>query len=368
MQQKPKIAVIGLKGLPAYGGAATVGENIINELKAEYTFTVYLISSHTEKKTSEDEGVKFIVFSKIPFKRINILYYYILSTFHSLLFANFDLVHLHHRDAAFLIPLLKLRYKIVLTTHGIFTNTDKWEKYNWYFRLQERYFVKFADKITCVSKKEQHLFKEILGISVNYIPNGVNQFAFESIQPIEKKQYIFFAASRIIRSKGLNIVLEALHKIHYQGELIVAGDLTQDFNYKNEILNNIKNLRVRFLGLVKDKNNLLRYIAESKMFIFPSITEAMSMMILEAASVKAIILCSDISENKDIFSENEVLFFGSQDSTDLALKIDFSLKNYGRLLKLSENAFKKVISNYPWQNIAQQYSIIFKSLLVSKVN
>ena len=27
---KKKIAVIGLKGLPAFGGAATIGENLIN--------------------------------------------------------------------------------------------------------------------------------------------------------------------------------------------------------------------------------------------------------------------------------------------------------------------------------------------------
>ena len=33
MNKKLKIAVIGLKGLPAFGGAATVGENIIEQLK-----------------------------------------------------------------------------------------------------------------------------------------------------------------------------------------------------------------------------------------------------------------------------------------------------------------------------------------------
>ena len=30
---RKRIAIIGLKGLPALGGAATVGESIINELK-----------------------------------------------------------------------------------------------------------------------------------------------------------------------------------------------------------------------------------------------------------------------------------------------------------------------------------------------
>ena len=47
--KKKKIAVIGLKGLPAFGGAATVGENIIEQLKDKYEFTVYSTSSHTSK-------------------------------------------------------------------------------------------------------------------------------------------------------------------------------------------------------------------------------------------------------------------------------------------------------------------------------
>ena len=42
-----KIAVIGLKGLPAFGGAAAVGESLINKLKNEYNFTVLSTASHT---------------------------------------------------------------------------------------------------------------------------------------------------------------------------------------------------------------------------------------------------------------------------------------------------------------------------------
>lgn len=62
--KKPRIAVIGLKGLPAFGGAATVGENIINQLKDKYDFTVYSVSSHTDLKTGEYNGYKQIVFKK----------------------------------------------------------------------------------------------------------------------------------------------------------------------------------------------------------------------------------------------------------------------------------------------------------------
>ena len=106
--KKPRIAVIGLKGLPAFGGAATVGENIIEQLKDKYDFTVYAVSSHTDLKTGEYNGYKQIVFKKIPFKRLNTLYYYILSALHAVFLGKYDLVHLHHRDAAFIILSLKL--------------------------------------------------------------------------------------------------------------------------------------------------------------------------------------------------------------------------------------------------------------------
>jgi len=62
-----KIAVIGLKGLPAYGGAAAVGENLINNLRGKYDFTVYSISSHTNLKTGKYNGYNQIVFKKLPF-------------------------------------------------------------------------------------------------------------------------------------------------------------------------------------------------------------------------------------------------------------------------------------------------------------
>ena len=59
---KKRIGVIGLKGLPSYVGAGTVGENIINNLKEEYDFYVYAISSHTHLKSGEYNGVYQKVF------------------------------------------------------------------------------------------------------------------------------------------------------------------------------------------------------------------------------------------------------------------------------------------------------------------
>ena len=46
MKSKPKIAVIGAKGFPAWGGAARSNEEIFTRLKDKYDVTVYALSSH----------------------------------------------------------------------------------------------------------------------------------------------------------------------------------------------------------------------------------------------------------------------------------------------------------------------------------
>lgn len=53
---KKKIDVIGLKGLPAYVGAGTVGENIIDQLKDKFDFYVYSTASHTNQKSGVFNG------------------------------------------------------------------------------------------------------------------------------------------------------------------------------------------------------------------------------------------------------------------------------------------------------------------------
>src|ERR1035437_5465145 len=171
---KKSIGVIGLKGLPAYGGAAAVGENIIEQLVDKYDFTVYSSSSTTNQKTGKYNGFYQIVFKKIPFQKINTLYYYIISAFHALLFGNYDLIHLHHRDAAFILIILKIKFKVILTTHGSFHSLPKEKYYKWFFKWNENNFVKNADIVTCVSKVESYKYHDLLNLETVFIPNGVN--------------------------------------------------------------------------------------------------------------------------------------------------------------------------------------------------
>ncbi len=366
MHTKLKIAVIGLKGLPAYGGAATVGENIIKQLKENYKFTVYSISSHTNLRTGSYNGIEHIVFKKLPIKKLNIFYYYLFSMGHCL-FKNYDIVHLHHLATAILAPILRIKSKVVITAHGSavkIRNLDfKFSKIEKRILLfSERFFLKYCNAITSVSYNLKQQIENNYGHTVMHIPNGIN--IDENLDyPYQNNENLLFAANRIIPTKGCHLLLKALKKLKLNNITLIIGDLEHHKKYKNLLLDYTKDINIEFIGLIKSKNYLFHYIRNSKLFIYPSFLEAMSMMLLEVASLRTPILCSNIPENQEIFNNDEVLFFNTGDENDLAEKISFALKNPNIMKIKSIKAFKKVQSKYNWFDIAKQYASIYNQII-----
>lgn len=357
---KKKIAIIGLKGLPAFGGAAVVGENIINQINNQYEFTVLSISSHTDKKSGNCNNYYQKVFKKMPFSKLNVLYYYIRSTLYVLI-KKFDLIHLHHRDAAFILPILRLKYKVVLTTHGMVL-TEKWKKYEYLFSVQDKLFLKFASLITTVSKKDLRIVSKLLAPynKVIHIPNGVilNHANFKP------ENRISFAAGRIIPDKGCHLFLEAMQGINYSSEIMIIGDYMQMAQYQKILMDLSAHLKnVHFVGLIKEKDKLFEIIGSSAFFVYPSLIESMSMVMLEVASLKVPMICSRIQENLDIFSEDEVLYFEPNEVSDLREKIQWAIQNPDEMSTYAHAAYSKVMNNYQWSNIAPRYSSIYQSLI-----
>lgn len=359
---KKRIAVIGLKGLPAFGGAASVGENIIEQLKDKYDFTVYSIESHTDYNV-ELKGYKQIVFRNFFFKHLNIVYYYIISAFHAIIIGDYDLIHMHHIAGFFVLPILKLKYKIISTSHGIPQATDKWDRFTLFFDIGESIFFKYSDIITSVSRPLIEYYKKKFKKHIIYIPNGISLTEID-LPKISYNEYILFAAGRIISSKGCHTLLEALQKLEFRGKLLIVGDFKQVVNYDKQLFNLSKNLDVEFIGLLKDKNLLLSYLKNAKLFIYPSEIEAMSMMLLEAASQKVPIICSNIDANKAIFNETEILFFEVKDSTDLASKIEWALNNINEMKQKADNAYVRLSLEHRWPEIAKMYDIQYRLLLL----
>jgi glycosyltransferase involved in cell wall biosynthesis len=358
-----KIAVIGLKGLPAFGGAAEVGQNLIEHLKSKYHFTVYSIDSHV-KPDGKYDGVEQHVFKSTNNKKLSTLFYYLKALFHCLFCAKYDLIHLHHAESGFITPFLRLRYKVLVTFHGgyfDFSDPKFTRLENSFFRISEKLNLICANRIITVSKTDAQIYLEKNFKNVYFIPNGVT---IPQLNINHKSlDYFCFAASRIYEIKGLHLLLSALKKIDIPKKLVIIGDIDLVPEYKKRILELAVGMNIEFTGLIKDKETLFKLIFNAELFIFPSLKEAMSMILLEVAALKVPVIASDIPENKIIFSEDELLFFKSNDSSDLASKLIYSLQHKEEMIEHTQKAFERINEQYKWEKIAIHYEALYQELL-----
>ncbi|PWD98990.1 glycosyltransferase family 4 protein [Marinilabilia rubra] len=368
LDRKPKIGVIGLKGFPAYGGSARAGENMMAFLRDDFHFVVFNTTTHTSRKTGVYDEIEQVVFKKFFIKSLNTIYYYLLSTFYCLFKGGFDVIHVYHVDAAFIVPLLRLRYRVVSGHRARPQLAAKWNSVvRQYFVFMEWLFFKMpADVVTSVSKPIVGLFQNRTRRKIFFIPNGIVFKNNPKPYDIKEKDYILFASGRVISSKGAHVMLQSLNQLNYQGRVLIIGNRDHSPGYSEKLEQLAESLNVRFIDIIKNKDLLMAYLRNSRMFVFPSFHEGMSNMLLEAVSAQVPVICSDIPENEQVFDEGEVFFFKTGEPDDLAKKINYALENREIAEAVARRGYERLRKDYDWETLAQRYADIYNWLIEHK--
>ena len=171
-----------------------------------------------------------------------------------------------------------------------------------------------------------------------------------------------FAAGRIDPTKGCHVVLEALNHMEDPPKLAIVGDLDQVPSYSDHLREIADEERVVFIPPIWDRELLFGMVKLARLFIFPSTAEAMSMMLLEAASLKVPIICSDIPANRTVM-QGSVLYFHSGDAIDLANQIEWALGHPGKMSSLGRKAGIWVRDTLSWEKIVEQYEEIYRACM-----
>ncbi|WP_430816194.1 glycosyltransferase family 4 protein [Carboxylicivirga sp. RSCT41] len=369
--KKPKIVFYGIKYFPSRGGTSRVAENIISQLKDRYDITI-LCYKNKQANTHMD-GVKVVEFSQWPGGSIGALLYFLKSALY-LKFKKFDLIHVHKIDAAFFLPLFRSKTKIIATSHESAYLRDKWSSVEkWYLRRAEKIFLNSDATLTCISNPLTKIYNNGSEVkNVTYIPNGItikDDYKEKEANELLKKyqlqegEYYFFAARRIMKTKGCHTMLEALDKLQFKGKIVIAGDLSHAKEYVADLKDKYKHLNVIYPGYIGDLPLLLTLIKKARLFIFPSETEGMSIMLLEAASTQTPIVASDIKENKEVFNDEHLTFFEDQNSEDLAQQIKLIEANSDMTAQKAKSAFTHIKTKYDWANIANSYDQTYQQTI-----
>lgn len=366
-----RIAILGIKGLPARGGAERVVESVLENFPSEkIKFYVYGDNNYTEK-SGIPKNVEIIPITTLKGKWAKPLSLFFFSAIHSLFKEKFNLVHVNNVEAGHIIPLIRLKYKVISTAHGCgYDRPDKWNRIERFLiKLNEIPFVKFSNCVTSVQRSLCEYYNKKYNIKTNFIPNGVdiNPFIediwvhdFLKNKRIKRNNYILFVAGRIIPTKGAHLLLKAIDMLKVNTDVLLVGEMGHIQKY-DTLLRNMANSKVHFLPLIKEKSRVLGIMKYCKFLVFPSTVEAMSMVLLEAASLGTPVICSDIQENIDVMDEH-ALYFSNNNAADLAQKIKFTIENPKEIKKMAIKAKEHVASKYSWKKISLDYFKIYKKL------
>ena len=364
-----RIAHIGSKGLPSRGATERVVEAIATRHATEHDITVY--GSQRVCASGEHAGVHVIALPVPGGKHVGPVVLDVFSAAAALA-RGYDVVHVHGSENAFVVPLLRLRSRVITTNHGSPYETKKWGPIaRFLMRRVEGVSVRAATVATCVAGPRAERLHERYGVPVRYIPNGIDREAVADLEAadellaklgLEPGRFVMFAAARVDPIKGALTLIHAWRATGRDLPLLIVGDLWHAPGHEAELRAAAKGTDAVFIPRIEARDTLLGLIARSALFVFPSTVEAMSIMLLEAVSTEARVLASDIPENVAILPEGFPVFRAG-DETDLARAMAETLAAPDEVTRENRAAYARAMrETYDWDRIAEQYMDVYRGL------
>lgn len=196
---------------------------------------------------------------------------------------KWDIIHAHSRVPAWIAWLASkfTGVKWIVTAHALYSLNAGLTP------------LKHADGAICISQAvRNHLTKHLPDDTV-IIPNGIIPPKLRYSEfPHDKMR--FLSVGRLTRLKGLDVALKALAGLKgYEWTLDVLGEGSERGTLEGLAVSLGIGERVRFLG-DRDRQEVERFMAESSCMLFPSFSEGMGLVVLEALSIGLPVIASDL--------------------------------------------------------------------------
>lgn len=234
------------------------------------------------------------------------------------------------------------------------------------------YFVSRFDSVVCLSNDMvKYYYNKINSNQLTYVHNGISPINIteenlsndlDEIIRLKENNIILGVSARLIYRKGIDLIINAL-AINENKKLILV--VIGDGDQKVELINLAKACgvydRCIFLGYKKDP---MPYYKAMDIYIMSSRSEAFGLCVLEAASLRIAVICSDLSIYDELFDDKDVVKFESENFNSLSTAIKTAIMNKKAL---GDNIYINYLNNFTTEKMAQKYLSIYKALIHKEV-
>src|SRR3989338_3333175 len=239
----------------------------------------------------------------------------------------------------------------------------------WPARLFEKLTKYFVKNYLANSESVKNFYVENIGVKrekITVIPNGVDVDFYDKIERdenlreslgIRPEETAIICVANLHINKGHKYLLEAFENIYKENnnvKLLIVGDGEEKENLLKQIENYQSKNNILFLGKRNDVPKLLKI---SDIFVFPTLFEGMSNVIMEAMASGLPIITTNIPENKGLIEDNKTgILVQIKNSAEIKNSLKKIIENQEIRIKIGQNSKEKIQNQFGLNKIAQKFS------------
>jgi glycosyltransferase involved in cell wall biosynthesis len=243
----------------------------------------------------------------------------------------------------------------------------------WYIKPLIRLALKDAAATIALTQDMKKAIQKIYSRDVLVVPNGIDLSQFLNISRnivrerllIKDDEKIILFVGTLHPVKGLRYLvcaMETIHENYPDVRLFLVGDGPE----RNELEHLVNSLNlmscIKFVGRINNYN-IPEYMVASDIFVLPSLSEGLPVVILEAMAGGLPIIASKVGGIPEIVIDGENgLLCEPKKSEQLAEYISCLMDSWELREKFSLNN-KERIKYYNWENITAQLEGIYSGII-----
>lgn len=362
-----RIASFGFRSLPPASGSAGADKFALEFLprlaERGYQVTGYnRIYPGQQKGASTFKGVHIVYLSTISKSGIDSVIHSFKVCCHIIGKNTADIVHIQGNNALFALILRIFGKKIILSIDG----GPEWERPKWSYImsrlvLANAYIAVYSAKYIAIDNVfTKELFEKKFKRKFEFISFGSEIKDFRETDILERlgleNQEYFLFVGRFIPDKGLQYLIPAFEKLQTNKKLVLVGGSPNPSEFEIE-LKKSTDPRILFAGFIYG-DDTVTLMKNAYAYVQPSDIEGLSPVMLSVMGLGTPLICSDIKENKYI-AQQDALLFNKSDIVSLHSVLECSLANRAHHLELAGAAKKRILKEYSWETITDQYIELF---------
>jgi phosphatidyl-myo-inositol alpha-mannosyltransferase len=352
-----------------YGGGGAIAINeVFKRLTKKYSVTVITGKYPGCKASEEIDGIKYIrVGSKTNNSKLSQIIYQLLLLYFAMTL-KYDL-WIESFTPPFSVSILPLIInKPLIGLVHMLSGEDMQRKYLFPFQIIEKLGLRMYKYIISPSEiNSNKIIKNVPGIKLITVPNGVNNPVCTKIKKI-KKEFITYIGRIEVNQKGLDLLIKSYKYISNKTsvKLLIAGsgEKKEIEKLQRLISNNHLNNKIKLLGKISGCKKS-EFFAKSILMTIPSRFETFSIVALETLVSGTPLITFDIKGLSWITNNS-------------SLKIEsFDFRKYGEgiIELLNNNKLRKKLSKfsqreskkYTWNNSSVMYELFIDKILKGEI-